>query len=250
MASCTTLAVIPARYASTRFPGKMIAELAGKPLVWHAWNKAQSASLITEAIVAVDDERIVDALKPYGVPVVMTRPDHACGTNRIAEVAEERDVDIIVNVQGDEPMIDPRTIDKVVAVLMNEPDVPMATARRLMTDAEAIANPNNVKVVCDAKGRALYFSRHPIPYVRDVEDGSSSSGLHWHHYGLYGYRRAFLLEYASWAPTVLEEAEKLEQLRVLENGYPIAIVEADYECVGVDNPEDLVQVKGLMERAE
>jgi 3-deoxy-manno-octulosonate cytidylyltransferase (CMP-KDO synthetase) len=247
MASVKTLAVIPARFASTRFPGKMLAELAGKPLVWHAWNQARSASLVDEAVVAIDDERIAAALAPYDVPVVMTRADHLCGTDRIAEVVEARAVDLVVNVQGDEPLIAPTTIDRVVQALLDDPEVPMATARRLMTDPEAVLDANNVKVVCDERDRALYFSRHPIPYVRDAESVSTSSRHYWHHYGLYGYRRDFLLAYAAWEPTPLEMAEKLEQLRVLEHGYPIAVVEADYDCIGVDSPEDLARVKGMME---
>ncbi len=241
------LTVIPARYASTRFPGKIIAPLAGKPLVAHTYTRAIQARLVSEALVAADDPKVRDALVPLGIPVVMTRPDHPSGTDRIAEVAAHRDADIVVNVQGDEPLIDPSTIDAAIRPLLERPEVMMSTARVLLTDPEEIANPNVVKVVCDTRGDALYFSRCPIPYIRDAADRAQSPRCHWQHIGLYVYRRDFLLQYAKMPQTPLEKLEKLEQLRVLENGFKIAVVETGYEALGVDTPEDLERVRALLE---
>jgi 3-deoxy-manno-octulosonate cytidylyltransferase (CMP-KDO synthetase) len=243
------LAVVPARYASTRFPGKIIAPLAGKPLVWHTYERARGARLVNEALVATDDERVVEALRPYGVRVVMTRADHPSGTDRIAEVAAGSNAAIIVNVQGDEPLIDPNTIDATIRPLLEQPDVPMATARNLITRPDQIENPHVVKVVCDRYGHALYFSRSPIPYIRDAADRAGSPRCYWQHIGLYVYRRAFLLEYARTPQTPLEQLEKLEQLRVLEHGWKIAVVDTDYETIGVDTPEDLEHVRRLLEDA-
>ncbi|MCC6695357.1 MAG: 3-deoxy-manno-octulosonate cytidylyltransferase [Candidatus Hydrogenedentes bacterium] len=239
------LAVIPARFASTRFPGKMLAPLVGKPLVYHTFRRACEAKLVDEVLVAADDERIRQALEPLGVPVVMTRVDHPSGTDRIAEVAASRDVSLIVNVQGDEPLVDPRTIDEAVQALLDSPDVSMSTARRAITDPREIEDPNIVKVVCGQDGRALYFSRHPIPYIRDAALRAEPPACYWQHIGLYVYRREFLIQFAQWSVTPLEELEKLEQLRVLEHGHSIAVVNTSYRSIGVDTPEDLERVSGL-----
>lgn len=236
------LAVVPARYASTRFPGKVIAPLAGKPLVYHAYAQARKAALVSRVVVATDDARVVEALAPLGVELVMTRDDHPSGTDRIAEVAAQSEADIIVNVQGDEPLIDPNAIDAAIRPLIDDHEVPMSTARRRLTDPARIADPNVVKVVCGLDGRALYFSRHPIPFIRGAGDEVAEAGMHWQHIGLYVYRRAFLLTYAGWAPTPLERSERLEQLRALEHGVPIAVVDTEYESIGVDTPEDLARV--------
>ena len=244
---CKVAAIIPARFASTRFPGKIIVPIAGKPLVFHTYQRACQAGLVTEVLVATDDDRVKDALAPYGVPVVMTRPDHPSGADRIAEVAESLDADIIVNVQGDEPLLDPLTIEAAVQALLDESDVPMATARRLISDPEQISDPNVVKVVCDGRGHALYFSRCPIPHIRDRSDRDAAPQCYWQHIGLYAYRRGFLLQYARLAQTPLERLEKLEQLRVLENGFPIAVVDTEYQSIGVDTPEDLEKVRSLLE---
>jgi 3-deoxy-manno-octulosonate cytidylyltransferase (CMP-KDO synthetase) len=242
----TVLAVIPARYASTRFPGKIIAPLAGKPLVYHVYERARQAKLVSDVIIATDDDKVVEALRPFHVPVMMTRADHASGTDRIAEVVSARACDIVVNVQGDEPLIDPRTIDAVIEPLLADPTLPMATAKALITNPEMVHNPNVVKVVCDERGRALYFSRAPIPYIRDESTRKKSPPCYFVHIGLYVYRKDFLLQYAQWEPTTLEELERLEQLRVLEHGYPIAVVETQYQSVGVDTPEDLERVSALL----
>lgn len=236
------LAVIPARYGSTRLPGKVLADLAGKPLVWHVYDRTLQAALVDEALVATDDQRVIDALRPHGVRVMLTRSDHATGTDRLAEVAQRYPADILVNVQGDEPLIDPRTIDGVIRPLLDDRTLPMATVRHRLTDPERIADPNVVKVACDSRGRALYFSRSPIPYARDA----GTPAIYWQHVGLYAYRREFLLQFASLAQTELEQVEKLEQLRALENGFPIAVVETEHESLGVDTLEDLEWVRQWM----
>lgn len=237
------LAVIPARYGSTRLPGKVLADLAGKPLVWHVYNRASQASLVDEVLVATDDRRVVDALEPLGVRVLLTRDDHATGTDRLAEVARQCPADILVNVQGDEPLIDPGAIDTAIHPLLVDPGLPMSTVRYRIRDPRRIADPNVVKVVCDAAGRALYFSRSPIPFVRDAGPPSDAAGLYWQHVGLYAYRRQFLLHFASLPQTELEKAEKLEQLRALEHGFPIAVVETEHESLGVDTIADLQWVR-------
>jgi 3-deoxy-manno-octulosonate cytidylyltransferase (CMP-KDO synthetase) len=240
------LAVIPARYGSTRFPGKIIQPLAGKPLVQHTYERTMRARHVTEVVVATDDERVVEALAPYGTPTVMTSPDHATGTDRIAEVAQGRDESIIVNVQGDEPMIDPRTVDKVIEPLFTRPDVVMSTAKHRIEDTGEARNPNMVKVVCDETGLALYFSRAPIPFIRDAVDAQGGP-VYWQHIGIYVYRREFLLRYASMPQTPLEQLEKLEQLRALEGGYKIAVVETAHKSIGVDVLEDYECVRALLE---
>ncbi len=243
------LAVIPARYASTRFPGKVIAPLAGKPMVLHTYERARQASLVDDALVATDDQRVVDALAPWGVQCEMTRADHPSGTDRLAEIASRTEADILVNVQGDEPLIEPAAIDATIRPLLEDESIPMATARRRLDDPEQIRDPNVVKVVMDQRGRALYFSRWPIPYVRDAGGEDARHG-YWQHIGLYVYRRRFVLEYAEMPPTPLELTEKLEQLRVLENGRPIAVVETAYDSIGVDTPEDLKRVEALLSGRE
>lgn len=243
------LAVIPARFASTRFPGKVLAEVGGKPLVVHTYLRASEAALLSEIVVATDDPRVATALRAHHVPYVMTRPDHPSGTDRVAEVAEHKDAAILVNIQADEPLIDPNTIDQTVRVLLDNADVSMSTARRLITAPDEIANPNVVKVVCDSRGRALYFSRCPVPYVRDEADRARRPECHWQHIGLYAFRREFLLQFARWTPTPLERLEKLEQLRALEHGCSVAVVETRYNNIGVDTPEDLEQVRAMLEGA-
>jgi len=237
------LAVIPARYRSTRLPGKVLADVAGKPLVWHVYRRASQARLVDETVIATDDHRVVDALRPYDVPAVLTCSDHATGTDRLAEVAGGRPCDIVVNVQGDEPLLDPGTIDAAIRPLLADAALPMATVRHRIRDAGRIGDPNVVKVVCDTAGRALYFSRSPIPHVRDGGPAPEPPPIYWQHVGLYAYRRAFLLRFASLPQTELEKAEKLEQLRALEHGFPIGVVETEHESVGVDTLDDLERVR-------
>jgi len=240
--------VVPARFASTRFPGKLIVPLAGKPLVMHAYERAQRATLVDETLIAADDPAIAEAVAPYGACLVMTRPDHPSGTDRIAEVAEGHPAEIIVNVQGDEALIDPATVDAAVRALLDHPEAVMSTARHRITDPALIADPNAVKVVCDAAGRALYFSRSPIPHIRDAADREAGNTCYWQHVGLYVYRREFLLRYAKMPQTPLEKLEKLEQLRVLESGFDIVVVDTEYRGIGVDTPADLERVRAILEK--
>lgn len=235
------LGVIPARYASSRFPGKALAQIAGKPMICRVYERASRSRYLTRLVVATDDERIAQAARRCGAPVRMTRPDHLSGTDRVAEVAAGENADLVVNIQGDEPLIDPEAIDAAAMALLHDPEVPMGTLRKRIENPADCDNPNVVKVVTDRFGDAIYFSRHPIPYVR----GERPPGLHFKHIGLYVYRREFLLGYSDLPVGPLEQAERLEQLRALENGHRIRVVETEYESMGVDTPEDLERVSRL-----
>ena len=232
--------IIPARYAATRFPGKLLQkDPTGKPLLRHAWQAACHASSITRVIVAADDERIQNAVRAWGGEAVMTSPDHSSGSDRIAEVAARIESPVIVNVQGDEPMLRPEMIDQVVEMLQADHNCVMSTlANEIETDDE-LADPNAVKVVVDASGRALYFSRSPIPHVRGAHSPTAEAPLkHLKHLGIYGYRREFLLAFTRLPPAPIEQAEKLEQLRVLYHGYAIRVGVTPHRLIGVDTPED------------
>ncbi len=236
----TAIAVIPARYASTRFPGKPLAKDTGRYLIQHVCDRVGQARSITRTIVATDDNRIAEAVRSFGGQAVLTRADHPCGTDRVAEVAAGLDGDLVVNVQGDEPEIEPGAIDRVVELLTAETDCPVATLAcpfSQVADADP-DDPAAVKVVVDRRGRALYFSRSLIPYDRGSKDRPGSSPEPLLHLGIYAYRRGFLLELASMPPTPLELAEGLEQLRVLENGHPIAVGLVDRASPGIDTPQD------------
>ena len=234
------LCVIPARYASTRLPGKPLKDIAGKPMVVRVYERASQAGLVNETLVATDDERIKTAVEAAGGTAMLTRGDHATGTDRLAEVAEAYpEVDLIVNVQGDEPLIDPGLIDELAGLFEGEPELAMATVKTEIEDEAEQKNPNNVKVVCDKAGYALYFSRSLMPYPR--KGGCPV----YKHIGIYAYRRDFLLHYAKMKPTPLEQAESLEQLRALENGYRIKVVETKAKFVGVDTVEDLERVNEI-----
>jgi len=243
------IAVIPARYGSTRFPGKSLALIRDKPMVQWVYERTKRSALLDRVIVATDDRRILDTVTAFGGEAVMTSPDHATGTDRIAEVARSLDCDIIVNVQGDEPLIDPRMIDEAVRPLTEDPSTPMGTLAKRITDPAEAVDPNVVKMVMDRKGHALYFSRAPIPWDRDHWagrtdlDGLTLDGLRFKHIGLYVYRRDFLLAYAAMPQTSLEETEKLEQLRALEHGHKIKVVITDHESFGVDIPGDLRKIQ-------
>lgn len=245
----TITAIIPARYASTRFPGKALADIGGKPMIQHVYERTARASLVDTVIVATDDDRICRVVQEFGGICRMTSPDHETGTDRLAEVAATLDADIIVNVQGDEPLIEPDMIDQAIRPLLDNPELPMGTLKTRINCLHDFLSPNVVKVVTGTNDCALYFSRSPLPFFRDkwkdLKDDSFRTGklLCYKHVGLYVYRRAFLLELAVMTPTFLEYAEKLEQLRVLENGIPIRVVETDYESIGVDTPEDLTKVQ-------
>ncbi len=235
------LGVIPARYASSRFPGKPLVLIAGKPMLQHVWERAARASSLSRLVVATDDDRILRAAKEFGAAVRMTGAAHRSGTDRAAEVAAGDPAGIVVNIQGDEPLIEPGAIDEAVGGLLDSSQAPMSTLGKRIEDTGELENPNVVKVVSDLAGNALYFSRSAIPFVR------SGRAAHYRHIGLYVYRREFLLGYSSLPAGPLEEAEKLEQLRALENGYRIRVVETRYESFGVDTPEDLERVRSVLE---
>ncbi len=235
------IAVIPARFASTRLPGKPLLSETGQPLIQHVVEAARQAQSIQRIIVATDDPRIAAAVRAFGGESMMTRTDHATGTDRVAEVAARiEQAGIIVNVQGDEPEIAGSTIDRLVALLENDHDAPMATLATPIRDLAVYRDPSCVKVVCSRRDRALYFSRSSIPFYRDgLPDSPNSDTPVAHlHLGLYAYRREFLLAIGTLPRSPLEAAEKLEQLRVLEAGYPIAIGIVDEPSIGIDTPED------------
>ena len=233
--------VIPARYGATRLPGKPLAEIDGRPMIWYVWDKASRAKVPSRVVVATDDERIASAVRGFGGEAIMTSPDCASGTDRVAEAARGMDEGIFINLQGDEPLMDPSVIDAVASPLVSDPDVSMSTAALPGVDPEEYARPSVVKVVIDAKGDALYFSRSPIPHYRDAGTGRFRK-----HLGIYGYRREFLFRVAALPPSPLEEAERLEQLRVLQAGYRIRVVDVGHDSVGVDTPEDLEAVEGRL----
>jgi 3-deoxy-manno-octulosonate cytidylyltransferase (CMP-KDO synthetase) len=235
------IAIIPARYGSTRFPGKPLRRDTGKYLIQHVYEQVRQARLIDRCLVATDDERIAAAVRSFGGEAVMTRADHPSGTDRIAEVVgglRPGEADLVVNVQGDEPEIEPAALERLVERLAADEDCPVATLACPLAGEAAAADPNCVKVVRNLQGRALYFSRSLIPYPRDRQPGGPVSASWLLHVGVYAYRRAFLLECASWAPTSLEAVEKLEQLRILEHGYPIAVELIERAAVGIDTPAD------------
>ena len=237
------LGVIPARFSSTRFPGKVLAHIGGKTMLQHVYERASLCTYLSSALIATDDERVYDAAKSFGARVRMTRSDHLSGTDRVAEAASAENAEIIVNIQGDEPLIDPAAIDAAILPMVHEPDMVMATLKKRIEDAREITDPNVVKVVTDSVGDAIYFSRCSIPFDR----GKSANTPYFKHIGLYVYRRDFLLAYPELPVGPLETAERLEQLRALENGYRIRVVETEYESLGVDTPEDLERVTKLFD---
>ncbi|MEO8126787.1 MAG: 3-deoxy-manno-octulosonate cytidylyltransferase [Bryobacteraceae bacterium] len=235
------LGVIPARFASTRFPAKALARISGKSMLEHVFERASMARYLTNVVIATDDQRIYDEARRFGAPVRMTRADHLSGTDRVAEVASADNAQIVVNIQGDEPLIDPAAIDAAVLSILDYPEIPMGTLKKKIEDPAEIDNPNVVKVVTNLAGDAIYFSRATIPYLR----GGDSTRFK--HIGLYVYRRDFLLGYSDLPVGPLEKAECLEQLRALENGHTIRVAETEYESIGVDTPEDFERVSKLYE---
>jgi len=240
------IGVIPARYASTRFPGKPLHLIAGKPLIQHVVERCQQAASLSRVIVATDDTQIWEVAQKF-CDAEMTRPDHPSGTDRIAEVAARHDCDGIVNIQGDEPLIDPEVIDQVALGLRQ---AEMSTAAARIREAEDLENPNVVKVVVNRAGQALYFSRRTIPFARDAARAPVKEQLaafpFLKHLGIYGYRRDTLLRLVGFPVSRLENAEKLEQLRALENGIEIAVAEVDYDSIGVDAPADAERVERIL----
>ncbi|MEY4166245.1 MAG: 3-deoxy-manno-octulosonate cytidylyltransferase [Blastocatellia bacterium] len=253
----SVVAVIPARYQSTRLPGKPLLEIAGIPLVMRVAKQAQKVAGIDRIIVATDDERVWSVVRSGGVEAMMTSAEHRSGTDRLAEVASRIEAAIIVNIQGDEPLIDPATIESAIAPVRDDPQLQMATTSEPIDSPDDLLSPHVVKVVTDHEGNALFFSRSPIPFPRAavLAAGSISAALEGNpdllrsyrkHTGLYVYRRHFLLQFSRWRPTPLEEIESLEQLRALENGIRIRVVPVAHRSYGVDTPEDLERVRAMM----
>lgn len=242
--------VVPARWGSTRFPGKSLALIGGKPLLAWVLERARQARRLEAVLVATDDERIAAAARACGVAAVMTRSDHPSGTDRIAEAIRDLPAEVVVNIQGDEPLIDPALIDRVAGALADSAAWDMATAASPIRAAEELHNPDVVKVVWAQDGGALYFSRAPIPFVRGAADGFAPvAGRHWRHIGLYGYRRSFLEKLVREPPCALEELEKLEQLRALALGARMAVLECEAPGLGVDSPADVTKAEALLRQA-
>ncbi len=239
------IAIIPARYDSTRFPGKPLALIAGKPMIQHVYLRAKKSNILEKVVVATDDLLIKEAVETVGGEAILTRKEHTCGTERIAEAAEIlrlAEDDIVVNIQGDQPLLEPALIEELVRPLLLHTDIPMATVAVSIFREEEKNDPNRVKVVLNKEGFALYFSRSPIPYHRPPGE----SPPYFRHIGLYAYRRDFLDTFIRLEPGILEKAEKLEQLRALEYGYPIAVTITKYDCPEVDTPEDLKRVEEMI----
>jgi 3-deoxy-manno-octulosonate cytidylyltransferase (CMP-KDO synthetase) len=249
MSSLKSIVIVPARFESTRFPGKPLVTIGQKAMIQHVYERSLQAKSVDEVIVATDDARILEAVEAFGGQARMTSPLHRSGTDRVAEVAASSDADVIVNVQGDEPLIDPAALDAVVEPFQSDANLMISTLSVDGTDGEW-ENPNVVKVVVDHDGFALYFSRSPIPFFRDASGNTGEKRRFWKHVGLYAYRRSFLTRLATLRKSYLEEAEALEQLRFLENGYRIKVVNSTYQSLAVDTPEDLERVNAFIkERA-
>lgn len=245
------IGIIPARYGSTRFEGKVLADLGGKPVIQHVYERAKQAKLLDDLIVACDDERVKNAVIKFGAKAVMTSADQPTGTDRLTEVANPLDVKVVVNIQGDEPFVQPTMIDQIVlALLNNNSKTVMATVIKRIEDEKELHDPNVVKVVVDKDGNAMYFSRNFIPFVRDREGLGSKSIVEavtfYKHIGLYGYTKDFLFTFKNLPKSRLEEAEKLEQLRALEHGYKIKTIVTKFDTVGIDTPGDLERAKELL----
>ncbi|HEV8268456.1 MAG TPA: 3-deoxy-manno-octulosonate cytidylyltransferase, partial [Thermoanaerobaculia bacterium] len=242
--SLHAVAVIPSRYGAQRFPGKPLHRIAGVPMVVRVFERVRQATRVGGVIVATDDERIAAAIVAEGGNVVMTDPDLPSGTDRVFAAVKELDVDVILNVQGDEPLMAPENVDLVAGFLLDHPEFPLATLAVRLEDPADVANPNNVKVVFGDDSRALYFSRSPIPYRRrEVPELPT-----WKHLGLYGYRREALKRWTSLPPHPLEMAESLEQLRAIAAGIPMAVLPATADSIGVDTPEDVALVERILEQ--
>jgi 3-deoxy-manno-octulosonate cytidylyltransferase (CMP-KDO synthetase) len=246
MSDPQVVVVIPSRYAATRLPGKPLVNLAGKPMVQRVYEQAKLAQTVHRVLVATDDQRIVDAVLAFGGEARMTRSDHRTGTERIAEVAAHEPGDVFVNVQGDEPLIDPVAIDTAVAALLEDPPAQIATVATPIRHVPDIMDPNVVKTVLDFDSNALYFSRAPVPWVRDTQQKVHVK--YWKHLGLYVFQRDALLEYPTLPQGELEKIEQLEQLRWLENGWKIRVAEVEHDAVSVDAPEDVTRVEKLLQK--
>ena len=242
--------IIPARYGSTRFEGKLLADFCGKPVIQHTWENAKKSKSIDDLIVATDDKRIYNVAKGFGANVVYTSSAHKSGSDRLTEVAASIDAKIIVNIQADEPLLHPSMIDDVAGAILKDKTLVMATLCHKITNAALIQDPNVVKVVFDRNGLALYFSRSPIPYERMGSDDKLQIIDYYKHIGIYAYAKDFLFTFKSLPPSRLEKTEKLEQLRVLENGYRIKVIETKFDTIGIDTPEDLEKAVEIIKGKE
>ncbi|MCX5695657.1 MAG: 3-deoxy-manno-octulosonate cytidylyltransferase [Candidatus Omnitrophica bacterium] len=240
------IGVIPARYSSTRFEGKVLADILGKPMLQHVYERAKQARLLDDVIIACDHEAVANAAREFGAKVVLTSQSHDCGTDRISEVVNPLDVKIIVNIQGDEPLIHPSMIDSVAAALLDSKDINMATLMKRIEDTNLINDPNVVKVVVDKNNFALYFSRAAIPHL--ALNAEIEHPVYFKHIGLYAYTKDFLFTYKNLPVSNLEKTERLEQLRVLEGGFRIKVIETNFDTIGVDTPEDLEKVKDILRK--
>lgn len=232
------IGIIPARYHSARFEGKVLKDLLGKSVIRHVWDNARRATTLEDLVVATDDEKIESEVRRFGGKAVLTSKEHKSGTDRLTEVVNPIDVKVVVNIQADEPLLHPSMIDDIVQPLLENKGVVMATLKRSIVDVEELANSNVVKVVTDKNGYALYFSRSLIPYPRSKKDARF-----YKHIGLYAFTKDFLFTFSNLPVSRLEDIERLEQLRVLENGYKIKVVETQFDTIGIDTPEDLERAK-------
>ncbi len=239
------IGIIPARYSSVRFPGKALANLLHRPLIQWVYERAMESASLERVIVATDDRRILEVVKAFGGEAQLTSPNHTSGTERVAEVAEELDFEIVVNIQGDQPLVEPKAIDSLVSSTLDDPEADMATLISGIADEDELHNPNVVKVVFDRKGFALYFSRYAIPHLRN-SPSNAGSPTYYKHIGVYSYRRDPLLRLAQLSPTPLEVSEGLEQLRALESGVKIKVFETPYPSLSVDTQEDLAKVEKIL----
>ena len=244
----SVVGVIPARWGSTRFPGKSIAPVCGKPLIGWVIERCHAAARLSQVLVATDDDRIARVAEEFGALAVMTGPDHPSGTDRVAEAVAGIEADSVVNIQGDEPMIEPALIDRLAETICGEGDWDMVTAATPVVCAEDVTNSTIVKVVWDNAHRALYFSRAGIPFVRDGDEHGEGTVCHWRHVGIYAYSKSFLEKLVGTDPCALEQAEKLEQLRALHIGGKILVLETDNDGIGVDTPGDVARVETLLKR--
>ena len=246
-----SLGIIPARYAASRFEGKVLAKIGGKPMIQHVWERAKKAHTLDELIIAADDDRIIKAVEEFGGKAVFTSKSHPSGTDRLREIANPLDVDIVVNIQADEPFLHHSMVDNLVNALRDDKDIVMASLMRKIENYGDVSNPNVVKVVVNKNNFALYFSRCPIPFIREQDQAPEDEKppVFYKHIGLYAYTKDFLFTFANLPPSSLEKYEKLEQLRALENGYKIKMVETKYDTIGVDTPEDLEEAKVRLSRS-
>lgn len=235
------IGVIPARFGSARFAGKVLADLLGKPVIQHVWENAKKAKMVDDLIIAADDERVLKAAADFGAKAVYTSPDQPSGSDRLIEVVNPLDVKVIINIQGDEPLVRPEMIDDLARAMLDDKNVYMATLAKKIEDKSEIENPNVVKVVKDKNGFALYFSRSVIPYRRN-----DIAPIYYKHIGIYAYTKDFLFQFTNLPKSHLEMTEALEQLRVLEGGYKIKVIETKFDTIGIDTPEDLERARTII----